>query len=351
MILSLLQMLLLLLVLSPVLAEQNDAQQNDAQLNDEQISDDAVGNEADTVAIQMLRNTAAGLQFQLETLTEQVGAFDVSLAEVQLDLGRVYLQLEEFELASEVLTQSLQLLRINTGLYDPQQIRVLENLVEAYKFKSEWGEVDDYQHLVFSLQRRHYKEDSPEFADAALNMGEWQLIASRANVSGRPGTFQSLQSLEGIQDIYAGAIVHAQARGDIARMWQLTYANALMDVEMARHLLDPQMSEMMISAPRYITQTVCRTVANSSGGTQRVCWQETVNNPDYYYQANNQRRTQLDRARLSLQRAERELNDLLLANPSFAVEQSTLTEANLKVLSEVSNELMRQSRRTGMGVW
>jgi len=335
--LSLLRIMLLMLLLSPAMAQQDS----------DQISENA----ADAAQKQLLRDSALSLQARLDMLREEVGAFDVSLAELQLDLGRVYLELEEFELASTMLTQALQLLRINSGLYDPQQIRVLEQLVRAYKFKAEWDEVDDYQHLVFSLQRRHYKEDSPEFADAALTMGEWQLLASRANITGRPGTFQAMESLEGIQDIYAGAIVHAQARGDIARLWQLTYANALVDVEMARHLLDPGMSEMMISTPRYITQTVCRTVANSSGGTQRVCWQETVNNPDYYYQANSQRRNQLERARLNLQRSERELNDLLLAHPAFALEQSSLIEANLKSLSEVSNELMRQSRRTGMGVW
>jgi hypothetical protein len=339
--LSLLRMMLLMLMLSPAMGQQDN----------DQISDNAAVEEADAAQKQLLRDSARNLQARLDTLTEDVGAFDVSLAELQLDLGRVYLELEEFELASTTLTQALQLLRINSGLYDPQQIKVLEQLVRVYTFKAEWDEVDDYQHLVFSLQRRHYKEDSPEFADAALTMGEWQLLASRANISGRPGTFQAVQSLEGIQDIYAGAMVHAQARRDIARLWQLTYANALVDVEMARHMLDPGMSEMMISAPRYITQTVCRTVANSSGGTQRVCWQETVNNPDYYRQANSQRRNQLERARVSLQRAERELNDLLLAYPAFALEQSSLTEANLKSLSEVSNELTRQSRRTGMGVW
>jgi tetratricopeptide (TPR) repeat protein len=340
MILSLLRMLMLTLMLSPAIAQQDNDQSSGEALD-----------EADAAALQVLRDSAGSLEAQLGALTDQVGSFDVSLAEIQLDLGRIYLQLEEFELASEILTQALQLLRINGGLYDARQIRVLEELVDAYKFKSEWDEVDDYQHLVFSLQRRHYKEDSPEFADAALTMGEWQLMASRANVSGRPGTFQSVQSLEDTKELFASAIVHAQSRSDASRQWKLTYASALIDVEMARHLLDPGMSEMMITAPRYITQTVCRTVADASGGAQRVCWQETVNNPDYYYQANNQRRNQLERARLNLQRAEQELNDLLVANPAFALEQSVLTQANLKSLSDVNDELMRQSRRTSFGMW
>jgi tetratricopeptide (TPR) repeat protein len=347
MILSLLRMLMLTLMLSPAIAQQDN----------DQTSGDEAPAEADAAALQVLRDSAGSLEAQLGALTEQVGSFDVSLAEIQLDLGRIYLQLEEFELASEILTQALQLLRINGGLYDARQIRVLEQLVDSYKFKSEWDEVDDYQHLVFSLQRRHYKEDSPEFADAALSMGEWQLMASRANVSGRPGTFQAVQSLEDTQEMYAAAIGHAQSRSDVLRQWQLTYASALIDAEMARHLLDPGMSEMMITAPRYITQTVCRTVADASGGAQRVCWPETVNNPDYYYQANIQRRIQLERlnqqerARLNLQRAEQVLNDLLVANPAFATEQSALTQANLKSLSDISDELMRQSGRTSFGVW
>lgn len=339
--LSLLRIFLLLMMLSPVMAQEVNEQSPNGDIVDA----------AKAAELQLLRNSANNLQARLTELAEQSGFYDVSLAEVQLDLGRVYLELEEFELAEEMLTQALQLLRINSGLYDARQIDVLEQLVNAFKFQSNWEKVDDYQHLVFSLQQRHYKPDSPEFADAVLNMGEWRLVASRANITGRTGTYQSVQALDDIKDIYAQTIVHAQDRGDVPRLWQLTYASAMLDVEMARHLLNTDMNDMMIATPRYLTQTICRTVASPGGGTQRVCWQETVNNPDYYYQVNNQRRTQLERARLSLQRAEQELNSLLEAHPVFAIEQAETTRENLQSLSQVSDELMRESRRTTFQSW
>ncbi|MDP3516559.1 MAG: hypothetical protein Q8S94_05260 [Pseudohongiella sp.] len=345
--LSLLRIFLLLMMLSPAVAQQADEQVKDEEL----AQDESMVDEARAAEVQLLRESANNLQARLAELADQAGFYDVSLAEVQLDLGRVYLELEEFTLAEDMLTQALQLLRINSGLYDARQIDVLEQLVNAYKFQSDWKKVDDYQHLVFSLQQRHFKPESPEYADAALNMGEWRILASRANITGRTGTYQSVQALEEIKDIYTQAIVHAQDRGDVPRLWQLTYAGALLDVEMARHLLNTDMNDMMIAAPRYLTQTVCRTVAGANGTTQRVCWQETVNNPDYYSQLNNQRRTQLERARLNLQRAERELNELLAANPAFASEQADQTMENLQVLSKVSDELMRESRRTTFQAW
>lgn len=324
-------------------------QDADDQAAEEQAAAEAMENEARERARQLLRDSASRLETELAERSNELDVYDVALAELQSDLGRIYLQLEEYELATGALQQALQLVRINRGLYDASQIPVLEQLVASYRGQSDWEKVDDYQHLVFSLQTRAYQPDSPEFADAVLAMGDWQVVSSRASLNGRSGSFQSVERLSDLKDLYADVRVHAEARGDVSRQWEIAYATALVDVEIARHYLATDLNDMMVSASRYVTQTVCRTVSDGSGGYQRVCWQESVSNPDYYRQANNQRRTQLERVRMSLQNARSDMQTLMDMNPDFARENAERTEAGMRNLTSVLEDLQRESRRATLG--
>lgn len=311
---------------------------------------EAMAAEARARVQQILLDTAAALESQLADMSLQTGPYDVGLAEVQEDLGRTYLELGEPAQAAAALEQGLQLLRINHGLYDESQIPMLEKLVVAQRAQGEWDKVDDYQHLVFSLQRRNYEPDSVEFADAVLAMGDWQLTASNANVLGRPGSLQRVEELNALKALYGDVRQHAEARGDLSRQWELMYATALTDVEIARQFLMSG-SDLMISAPRYVTQTVCRTVADANGVYQRICWQESVNNPAYYRQLRDERRTQLDRARRSLQLAQQEMQTLLDANPQFAADNQSLTQTRMNNLSQVVTDLQREARRATLSSW
>ncbi|MDO9520387.1 MAG: tetratricopeptide repeat protein [Pseudohongiella sp.] len=328
---------------------QDDTQETSDQQSAEQAAAQAMADEARERVQQLLRESASGLESELAARSNELGHYDVALAELQSDLGRIYLELGEYALATEVLQQALQLVRINRGLYDPAQIQVLEQLVSSLRAQSDWDRVDDYQHLVFSLQSRVYQPDSPEFADAALAMGEWQVVATRARLTGRSGSFQSIERLSNLKDVYSSVLVHAEERGDVARQWEIRYSAALVDIEIARHYLSTDMNDMMIAASRYVTQTVCRTVSDGAGGYQRVCWQESVSNPDYYRQVNNQRRTQLERARMSLQSARRDMQALMDNNPEFVSQNAERTEAGMQNLTTVLEDLQRESRRATLG--
>jgi tetratricopeptide (TPR) repeat protein len=335
------------------LTDQDIAQQTTGQQSaDEAAAAQAMADEARERVQQLLRDSAARLEAELAMRSGELGHYDVALAELQSDLGRIYLELGQYALATEVLQQALQLVRINRGLYDPGQIPVLEQLVSSFRAQSDWEKVDDYQHLVFSLQSRVYQPDSPEFADAVLAMGDWQVVAARARLTGRAGSFQSLERLNSLKDLYSDILVHAEERGDVERQWEVRYSSALVDIEIARQYLTTDMNDMMISASRYVTQTVCRTVSDGAGGYQRVCWQESVSNPDYYRQANNQRRTHLERARMSLQAARREMQALMDNNPDFVSQNTERTEAGMQNLTKVLEDLQRESRRATLGgVW
>ena len=297
---------------------------------------------------QRLRETAATLEARLEAMGTEAGLYDLSLAEVQTDLGRVYSDMGDYDKAVDALTQALHLVRLNSGLYDPQQIRVLEELIDALVAKADWEQVDDYQHLVFSLQKRSYEPDSPQFADAVLTMGQWQLAATRL---GRMHGFQTLSQISDIKELYATQLEYARARDDVERQWSLVYASALADVALARQYLRSDVSEMMVSAQRYVNRTICQNVPDGAGGYNRVCWQQSVPNPDYYYQVNNERRNRLDRARVSLNSARRQLQELLDNNPEFASTHADDTRVGLENLNRELRDLQRDSRMRMLGVW
>lgn len=340
-------LILLTLLMSPVLWAQESSEQTPDDAD--QAAADAMVDEARERVQQLLRESAARLETELAERSNEVGAYDVALAELQTDLGRIYLELGEHELATGVLQQALQLVRIDRGLYDASQIPVLQQLVASYRGQSDWEKVDDYQHLVFSLQTRAYQPDSPEYADALLAMGDWQLAATRARLNGRSGSFQSLERLSDLKDQYASVRVHAEARDDVARLWEIAYSSALVDVEIARQYLSTELSDMMVSASRYVTQTVCRMVSDGAGGYQRVCWQESVSNPDYYREVSSQRRNHLERARMSLQTARSDMQAFMDNNPDFVSQNAERTNAGMENLNKVLEDLQRESRRASLG--
>ncbi len=306
------------------------------------------GDQDDQQKIEENLRTADALRSQLDDLSSRHGAYDASLLELQTDLGQAYLSAGQVSEAIDVLGQALQLARITDGLYSIRQLLVLQQLMEAHHIEQDWDQVDDYQHLTFMLKSRIHAPESAEYTNALLALGEWRLQALRANLLGRTGAQQSLQLLHRLQEQNEQALGHAKARADVFQQWALLYTQALTDAEISRQYNYQSLTEGFSAVPRYVTQTVCRTVATSNGGSQRVCWQETVSNPDYYNSGANQRRINLERARLRLQATLRSMDALLDENPEFEREHAARTEAERQNLQRVVADLQREARRSTM---
>ncbi|MEX2333888.1 MAG: hypothetical protein WD600_06495, partial [Pseudohongiella sp.] len=205
---------------------------------------------------------AQALQAQIEGLSHELGSYDPALIELQDDLGRTYLELEEFELAHGTLEQAMQLVRVNDGLYGERQVSLLKSLVQANLGLQAWEQVDIYAHLLFDLQSRAHEPDSEAYVAALVSFSDWQLQASRYNLLTRPGSQQGLQALQDLQDRHERALASARDRGDVEQQWSLLYAMASTDAEVARQFNYQQLSEFNSPTPRYVSQTVCRTVPN-----------------------------------------------------------------------------------------
>lgn len=294
---------------------------------------------------------AQALQAQINDLSAELGTYDPALIELQGDLGRTYLELDEFELAHGVLEQAMQLVRVNDGLYGERQVELLRSLVQANLGLQAWEQVDIYSHLLFDLQSRMHDRDSSAYAQALISFSDWHLQASRYNLLTRPGSSQALQALQDLQEQHEQVLSLARDRQDVRQQWSLLYAMAATEIEMARHYNYQSLSDFDSPAPRYVSQTVCRTVPNGSGGFQRVCWQERVSNPDYLYSASSQRRTQAERARIGLQATVKEMETLLAENPDFAETHAAETGQGLQNIEEALKTLQRDARRSSLQRW
>ncbi len=300
---------------------------------------------------QALQLRAQALQNQINDLSFELDSYNPALIELQGDLGRTWLELEQFELAHGVLEQAMQLVRVNDGLYGERQVALLKSLVQANLGRQAWEQVDIYAHLLFDLQDRQHEASSVAYGEALLAFSDWRLEASRHNLLIRPGSTQAVQMLQDLQKQHETALAFARERQDVGQQWSLLYAMAATEVEMARQYNYQSLSDFNTPAPRYVSQTVCRTVPNGNGGFQRVCWQERVSNPDYMYSANNQRRTQAERARIDLQAIVREMEALLAENPEFASAHANETGQGLQNIEQALKELQRNARRSVLQRW
>ncbi|WP_169792263.1 tetratricopeptide repeat protein [Pseudohongiella spirulinae] len=300
---------------------------------------------------QQLQRDADALSAQLQTHINQLGPYDPGLAELQLDLGQTLLSLERYEEAADMYMQALQISRINDGLYDDRQIAILQGLIDAHAALQQWTRVDDFVHLRFNLQSRRHSPGSTEYVDALLEHADWQLQASRYSLLDRPGSDALIRRLYDMQDTYRQLLAAAQERGNVSQQWSILQVLAATDTEIARHVSYQSAMSFDSAVPRYVMQTVCRMVSDGNGGSQRVCWRERVSNPDYYHSAVNQRRNQLERVRISLRDTQRDMQQLLAANPGFAVENAEQTNDQLQFIERTQQELQRELRRSSLRDW
>lgn len=326
-------------------ASQEPSGQDDSSAQSEELTPQQIEQR------QQLQRDADALSAQLQSRIDELGPYDPGLAEVQMDLGQTLLSLERFDEAAEMYMQALQISRINDGLYDDRQIAILQGLIDANAALQEWSRVDDYAHLRFSLQARRYPPGSSDYVDALLEQADWQLQASRYSLLDRPGSDVLIRRLYDMQEDYRQVLAAAQERGNVPQQWSILEVLAAIDTEIARHVSYQSAISFDSAVPRYVMQTVCRMVSDGNGGSQRVCWRERVSNPDYYHSAVNQRRTQLERARMSLRDTQRDMEQLLAANPAFAAQNAEQTGDQLRFIERTQQELQRELRRSTLRDW
>lgn len=298
-----------------------------------------------------LLSSAAALEQQLATLNQTTGPYDPIRLEVQQDLARLQQQLNNHETAEQLLSDSLQLARLNFGLYDDSQLSILQSLVQVRQSMKDWEGTDAAAHLLFQIQRRLYAPDSAEYTQALLDYSQWQITASRENLLLRPGSPQAIMAIRELTEAQRLALDEARQRQDARQQWDLLNAIAATEVEMARQHDYQGLDDLMLNEPRFVTETVCRLVSDGAGGTQRVCYQQQVNNPNYYRSAQRERVNQLERARYALLQTAAEMENFSEENPAFTADNQTEVMARLEEMRQMNEEMGRLVRRARLRSW
>ena len=202
-------------------ADRSEADEVNAAAPDDVASSDAELTEEARLREQQLLQDAEALRAQLASLSNTSGTYDAALIEVQQDLGRTYLELQQYDNALDHLLQALQLLRVNEGLYSERQVDVLKELIAAAQGQQAWEEADDYHHLLFAVQSRLYEEGSEEQVDALIAFAGWRVYAARQNLLARGGSRQNMMLLEDMQQQQERALEAARERGHVRQQWDM----------------------------------------------------------------------------------------------------------------------------------
>ena len=102
------------------------------------------------------------------------------------------MKLDDYERASDILLDALQIARINLGLYSAEQIQLLRLLIEYQTKAQDWRSVDDFYELEYLISSRAFSPRDNEYLDTLGFYGAWKLRVIQENLfnqSDSPDTY------------------------------------------------------------------------------------------------------------------------------------------------------------------
>lgn len=103
------------------------------------------------------------------------GPFAPELREQYLALGETHQQQQDHEAALEAFEKAEYISRINNGLYSPDQVAIVENMIESHLARGELDEAAERQRYLLMLHEQQYGANSLELVPALDRYGDWSL--------------------------------------------------------------------------------------------------------------------------------------------------------------------------------
>ena len=135
----------------------------------------------------------------IRNLENQGGAYEFALSQELLSLGTLYQAMDDHETALEHLEKALHINRVNLGLFNLEQERIIEEQIESYIAMGDLEAADHQQEYLFFLKRRAYGGDSVELLPALTRYAEWNIFAFDSRLSMDPTLTYAAES-----SIYTG---------------------------------------------------------------------------------------------------------------------------------------------------
>jgi hypothetical protein len=120
----------------------------------------------------------------VEDLETQYGPYDMRLKEALKGLGFQLKQAGDLAGARQAYNRALHVTRINEGLYNESQIRIVERLIDVDIRLANWEDVDNHYGYLEHLYKKLYDVDDPKLEEGLRKVGAWHFDASNVNLNG-----------------------------------------------------------------------------------------------------------------------------------------------------------------------
>ena len=170
-----------------------------------------------------------------EVLQSQGGVYEVQLSEVLLDLGKTYQSLELHNEAIATLKRSLQISRVNSGLYHLDQVAILEQMLKSNKALQDWEMVNANYAYLYWVNKRNYGDFDPQLLPVIERLGKWHLHAYTEALDERP--FLHLFEADKLYS-RAIAIIELEHGHHSPQLLQALYRLALTNYQVAAYASD-----------------------------------------------------------------------------------------------------------------
>lgn len=121
----------------------------------------------------------------VERLEIEGGAYNPDLSEQLLSLGLAYYANFDYAPAIAALKRSVFITRVNSGLNNPQQIPINQQLISAHIGQGNFQQADELQFYLYRIKTINYTEDMDKTVQAMLDYAEWHRHAFLLNL-GKP---------------------------------------------------------------------------------------------------------------------------------------------------------------------
>lgn len=168
----------------------------------------------------------------IEELQKSHGIFHDRIGEELIGLGLAYRNLGQYRQAIDAFNRSLHINRINQGLHNPNQLPLLELLIETNSAVSDWEALDQNYHYFRWVNRRNYGENDPHLLPVIDRLGRWHL--NEYQLESDPIRFKHLLYADNLF-LDAVEIIQASSGPNDPRLINVLYGIALTTHYMASH--------------------------------------------------------------------------------------------------------------------
>ena len=285
-------------------------------------------------------------QTGIEEIQTKIGIYDQSLIEAYSSLAEIYNEIEDYENASAIFLDALQVARINTGLYSAEQIPLVRLLIKNKIGAKEWRSADDFHELEYLISSRVFAPMDAEHLKAIESYGAWKLRVIRENLFNQSG--QSLLLTAGeVSSFYNRVIdkVEQEAGLHNKSLLNVLYSKTQVDMTLARYVSSMPYTYFQGTASPFTNQTRCRNMRNSRGQIVRQCYSVQVENPRYRQSQREAKRFAVSRHTRAVSRSIGKLENIRNNSTDLTRAEKQSIDLQISEIVIESEQLLRGSDR------